>query len=137
MLKLTYIYHAQPAQLAFQALKSYPPKTNLTIRFGFRIIQSFTIQEMAFRLCFKESMGGKSQEGKQLKFAPRLDKFAQWKLALRNLMLFDIFLDFFYPSYDGFSVVTVLGSWRTFSFSNNFLVVKNSRPCHQSGKTAN
>ena len=43
---------------------------------SFRIIQSFTIQEMALRLCFKQSMGGKSQEGKQLKFAPRLDKFA-------------------------------------------------------------
>ena len=40
----------------------------------FRI--QFTIQEMAFRLCTKQSAGGKSQEDKQLKFAPQLDKFA-------------------------------------------------------------
>ena len=50
----------------------------------FRI--QFTIQEMAFRLCTKQSADGKSQEDKQLKFAPRLDKFAYWKLGLRNLM---------------------------------------------------
>ena len=31
---------------------------------------------MAFRLCTKQSTGGKSQEDKKLKFAPRLDKFA-------------------------------------------------------------
>ena len=36
----------------------------------------FTIQEMALRLCTKQSQGGKSQEDKQLKFAPQLDKFA-------------------------------------------------------------
>ena len=36
----------------------------------------FTIQEMAFRLCTKQSAGRKSQEDKQLKFAPQLDKFA-------------------------------------------------------------
>ena len=36
----------------------------------------FTIQEMAFRLCTKQSAGGKNQEDKQLKFALRLDKFA-------------------------------------------------------------
>ena len=35
----------------------------------------FTIQEMAFTLCTKQSAGGKSQEDKQLKFEPRLDKF--------------------------------------------------------------
>ena len=40
----------------------------------FRI--QFMIQEMAFRLCTKQSAGGKNQEDKQLKFAPRLDKFA-------------------------------------------------------------
>ena len=40
----------------------------------FQIIQ-FTIQEMAFRLCTKQSADGKSQEDKQLKFAPRLNKF--------------------------------------------------------------
>ena len=39
------------------------------------------IQEMAFSLCTKQS-----QEDKQLQFAPRLDKFASWKLGLRNLM---------------------------------------------------
>ena len=38
----------------------------------FRI--QITIQEMAFRLT-KQSGGGKSQEDKQLKFAPRLNKF--------------------------------------------------------------
>ena len=31
----------------------------------------FTIQEMAFRLCTKQRAGGKSQEDKQSKFAPR------------------------------------------------------------------
>ena len=36
----------------------------------------FTLQEMAFRLCTKQSAGEKSQEDKQLKFAPRLNKFA-------------------------------------------------------------
>ena len=36
----------------------------------------FTIQEMAFRLWTKQSAGGKSQEDKQLKFEPQLDKFA-------------------------------------------------------------
>ena len=30
----------------------------------------FTIQEMAFRLCTKQSAGGKTQEDEQLKFAP-------------------------------------------------------------------
>ena len=35
----------------------------------------FTIQEMAFRLCTNQSAGRKSQEDKQLKFVPRLDKF--------------------------------------------------------------
>ena len=39
-------------------------------------IQFTIIQEMAFRLCTKQSAGGKSQEDKQLKFAPRLNKFA-------------------------------------------------------------
>ena len=39
----------------------------------FRI--QFMIQEMAFRICTKQSAGGKSQEDKQLKYAPRLDKF--------------------------------------------------------------
>ena len=33
----------------------------------------FTIQEMAFRLCTKQSVRWKSQEDKQLKFAPRLN----------------------------------------------------------------
>ena len=41
---------------------------------SFRI--QFTIQEMAFRLCTKQSASGKRQEDKQLKFAPWLDKFA-------------------------------------------------------------
>ena len=31
---------------------------------------------MAFSLCPKQSAGEKRQKGKQLKFAPRLDKFA-------------------------------------------------------------
>ena len=31
----------------------------------------FMIQEMAFRLCTKQSAGRKSQEDKQLKFAPQ------------------------------------------------------------------
>ena len=35
----------------------------------------FTIQKMAFRLCTKQRAGTKSQEDKQLKFAPWLDKF--------------------------------------------------------------
>ena len=39
-----------------------------------------------FRLYTKQSAGGKCQERKQLKFAQQLDKFAYWKLALRNLM---------------------------------------------------
>ena len=34
----------------------------------------FTIQGIAFRLCTKQNAGGKSQEDRQLKFAPRLDK---------------------------------------------------------------
>ena len=51
----------------------------------YTIIIQFTIQEMAFRLCTKQSAGKNSQEGKQLEFA-QLDKFALWKLALRNLM---------------------------------------------------
>ena len=38
---------------------------NLTICLGFRIIQ-FTIQEMVFRLCTKQSAGRKSQESRQL-----------------------------------------------------------------------
>ena len=50
-------------------------KSNLAIRFGSQIIQ-FRIQEMAFKLCTQQSVGGKSQEGKQLKFAPQLNKFA-------------------------------------------------------------
>ena len=36
----------------------------------------FKIQEMGFRLCTKQSAGGKSQESEQLNFALRLDKFA-------------------------------------------------------------
>ena len=36
---------------------------------------------MAFKLCNQQSRDGKSQEGKQLKFAPQLNKF-----ALRNLI---------------------------------------------------
>ena len=44
------------------------------------------IQKMAFRLFTNQSAGGKSQEIKQLKFAPQLDKFAKWKLTIRNLM---------------------------------------------------
>ena len=46
----------------------------------------FTIQKLALRLPTKQSTSGKSQEDKQLKFTPRLDKFAKWDLALRNLM---------------------------------------------------
>ena len=66
----------------FQALKNYAPKIfNFTIHFGFQIIQ-FTIQEMVFR----PRAGGESHEGKQLKFAPQLNKFAYLKLAFRNLM---------------------------------------------------
>ena len=40
----------------------------------FRI--QFTIQEMVLGLCTKQSTGENSQEDKQLKFAPQLDKFA-------------------------------------------------------------
>ena len=47
---------------------------NLTIRLGFWIIQ-FTIQEMAIGLCTNQSAGEKSQESKQLNFAPQLYKF--------------------------------------------------------------
>ena len=62
--------------LPFSSIKKLCTKNlNLTVRFGFRIIQ-FTIQEMVFRLCTKQSAGVKRQEGKKLKFAPRLDKFA-------------------------------------------------------------
>ena len=43
---------------------------NLTIRFGFGIIQ-FKIHFMAFKLFTKKSMGGKIHEGKKLKIAPR------------------------------------------------------------------
>ena len=46
------------------------------LKFDNRFWIQLTIQEMAFRLCTPQSVGGKSQEDKQLKFAPRLDKFA-------------------------------------------------------------
>ena len=61
--------------LPFLSIKKLCTKSlNLTIRFGFRIIP-FTIQEIIFRLCTKQSAGWKSQEGKQLKFALRLNRF--------------------------------------------------------------
>ena len=66
--------HSQHS-LPFSSIKRLCTKNlNLTIRFGFLIIQ-FMIQEMAFRLWTKQSAFGKSHEDKQLKFAPRLDKF--------------------------------------------------------------
>ena len=69
------IIHSQYS-LPFSNVKKLCTKNlNLTVRFGFRIIQ-FTIQEMVLRLCTKQSAGVKCQEGKKLKFAPRLDKFA-------------------------------------------------------------
>ena len=37
----------------------------------FRI--QFTIQEMTFRLCTKQSAGGKSKIDKELKFAPQIN----------------------------------------------------------------
>ena len=42
---------------------------------GFNYI-NLQIQEMAFNLCAKQSVGKKGQEGKQLEFAPQLHKFA-------------------------------------------------------------
>jgi len=73
-MKISIIYSQH--SLPFSSIKKLCTKnSNMTIRFGFRIIQ-FTIQEMAFRLFTKQSAGGKSKEGKQLKFAPRLNKFA-------------------------------------------------------------
>ena len=47
------------------------------IRFRSRIIL-FRIQEMALELCTQQRAGrdGNTQEGKQLKFAPQLNKFA-------------------------------------------------------------
>ena len=80
-----FIIHSQHS-LPFPSIKKLCTKNlNLTIRFGFWIIQ-FMIQKMAFRLFTNQSAGGKSQEIKQLKFAPQLDKFAKWKLTIRNLM---------------------------------------------------
>ena len=40
-------------------------------------ISDYTIYDsrIVFRLCTKQGVGGKSQEGKQLKFPPQLDKF--------------------------------------------------------------
>ena len=60
--------HSQHS-LPFSSIKKKLCTKNLNfkIRFGFQIIQ-LTIQEMDFRLCNKQSAGGKSQEGKQLKF---------------------------------------------------------------------
>ena len=59
--------------LPFSSIKVLCTKNlNLTIRFGY----NFSNQEMAFRLCTKQSSGGKNQEDKQLKLAPWLDKFA-------------------------------------------------------------
>ena len=80
MLKLTYIkvlwkYLSSKSSTAchFRALKVLCTKNlNLTIRFEY----NFSNQEMAFRLCTKQSSGGKNQEDKQLKLAPWLDKFA-------------------------------------------------------------
>ena len=44
---------------------------------SFQILDyKFRIQEMAVKLCTQQSAGGKSQEDKQLKFAPQLNKFA-------------------------------------------------------------
>ena len=54
---------------------------------------------MAFRLCTKQSAGGKSQEDKQLEFA-----FVSSSIRCYYIMFFDIFLNLFYPSFEGFSV---------------------------------
>ena len=61
------IIHSQHS-MPFLSNKSYAPSPgrNLTIRFGFWIIQ-FRIQEMARKV----------KKGKQLKFAPQLHKFAE------------------------------------------------------------
>ena len=69
------IIHSQHS-LPFSSIKKLCIKNlNLTIHFRFWVIQ-FTIQEKVFRLCTKQSAGVKSEEGKQLKFALRLNKFA-------------------------------------------------------------
>ena len=81
------IIHSQP-QLAiqFQALKSLCTKNlNFTIRFGFGIIQ-FTIQEMKEMVFRLSKVGGKSQEGKQLKFSPQFNKCQVETLTFKNLM---------------------------------------------------
>jgi len=73
-MKISIIYSQH--SLPFSSIKKLCTiNLNLKIRFGFRIMQ-FEIQEMAFKLCTLQSAGGKSQESEQLKFAPRLDKFA-------------------------------------------------------------
>ena len=59
------IIHSQESFPFLSVNKLCTKNLNLTIGFGFGIIQ-FTIQEMAFRLCFKQTADGKSQEGKQL-----------------------------------------------------------------------
>ena len=91
MLKLTCIkhykdiYHSFQHSLPFLSIKKLCNKNlNLTIRFGFQIVQ-IRIQELAFNLCTQQSAYRKSREGKQLKLHCdwiNLD----WKLALRNLM---------------------------------------------------
>ena len=60
------ISHSQH-NLPFPSIKKLSPKIlNLAICFGFQIIQ-FKIQEMAFKLCTKQSTEGKSREGKHNK----------------------------------------------------------------------
>ena len=64
------MYHSRKTPQMHQKLKFNNP---------FRVIQ-FAIQEMAFRLCTKQSRAGKLK-----KVTSRLYKFAWLKLVLRNL----------------------------------------------------
>ena len=73
------IIHSQHSLpfLSIRILCNYAPKNlNLTILFRVSNYINLQIQEMAFKLCAKQSVGKKGQEGKQLEFAPRLHKFA-------------------------------------------------------------
>ena len=73
------------------------------LKFDDPFLIEFTIQEIAFRLCTKQSAGGKNQKDKQLKFAPRLNKFEkalinysfEWskpQLILLNRSSFQMFI---------------------------------------------
>ena len=66
------IIHSQHS-LPFSSIKMLCTKNlNLTIRFGYNL----RFKKWLLDFALKARAGGKSQEDKQLKFAPRLDKFA-------------------------------------------------------------